>query len=118
MDVRRRPARLWAAYAAVAALLLSGLVSGAASSAAAKPKVHYRETGGVISRRPRRAGCTGLHGQDLTATRSASRPGAERSAMLATESTSPAALRIPYGGRLGERDEGAPTRGGGTASST
>jgi len=94
MDVRRRPARLWAAYAAVAALLLSGLVSGAASSAAAKPKVHYRETGGVISLDVR--GGHGAPGYTVKIDRHpvsiATWRGKER--VLATESTSPAALEI------------------------
>ena len=58
MDVRRRPARLWTAYAAVRRSS-SGLVTGAASSAAAKPKEYYRETGGLYLRRPRRAGSPG-----------------------------------------------------------
>lgn len=94
MDVRRRPVAFRAASAAVAALLLCGLVNGAAVSAADTPGVSYRETGGLISLSV--PGGSSAPGYTVTIDRApfgiATWRGGER--VLSTESTNPAALEI------------------------
>ncbi len=93
VDVRR-PLGLLAALAALAALLLTGLVSGPVGNAAARPNVTYRDSGGVISLEVR-AG-SGAPGYTIKVDRAPFGIATWRNGkrVLATESSTPAALEI------------------------
>jgi alpha-glucosidase (family GH31 glycosyl hydrolase) len=94
MDVCRQPLGFRATSAATAALLLCGLVSGQAVSAAPTPKVSYQDAAGVISLAV--SGGSGAPGYavkvDRAPFRIATWRGGER--VLSTESTGPAAVEL------------------------